>query len=441
MSSAPPEFSLSMLLNAARNHWLAGSFVMLVTMCLAVLAMIFLPRSYHSEAMIFVKLGRETVSLDPTASTGNRVSVLESRDNEINSIRDMLYSRNIMEQVADRIGPEVILGDAPLSDENFESNYVPGTDYKDSPRQKAILELSENTDVVNSRKSSVLTITTQSKSPELAQRILKEYLEVYLGMHRNAHQTPQSNQFFEKQAKLLKVQWQEAMKSLQITKEDAGVVSIQGAKDNLKFQTNEAESALMSVESNLASSRAKLERFETIISKNPLDQQRVRDEFLATKGEMSAMSAEKEALQSQLEEMLDKAAKLNRNEVSIGGLEQEVAMAAANFAQYENLHEQTRIEQALDTDRFTNVRIVQQPSFVPKPVSPRKTLIGLAGLVAGTAGAVLIAVFLEIFMGPTHPEQKEEQLAPDPDYPANDEFTATEAEMGIAREVADAANG
>ena len=193
MSGATPEFSLSMLLSAAKNHWFAGGVVMFVTLLLAVLAMIFLPRSYHSEAMIFVKLGRETVSLDPTATTGNQISVIESRDNEINSIRDMLYSRGIMEKVADRIGPEVILGDAPLTDESFETNFVTGTDYRNSPRQKAVLELSENTHVITSRKSSVLTQVAESKSPELAQRILNEYLDVYLAMHTEAHQTPQSN--------------------------------------------------------------------------------------------------------------------------------------------------------------------------------------------------------------------------------------------------------
>ncbi len=414
---------------------------MFLTLALAVLAMIFLPRKYHSEAMIFVKLGRETVSLDPTASTGNRVSVLESRDNEINSIRDMLYSRGIMEKVADRIGPEVILGDAPLTDENFESNFVPGTDYKNSPRQKAILELSENTDVINSRKSSVLTLITKASSPELAQRILKEYVDVYLAMHNDAHQTPQSNQFFQEQSKLLKIQWQESMKALQIAKEDAGVVTIEGAKENLKVQTHETETLLMSVLSRLASNQAKLEKYEAIIGKNPLDQQRIHGAYLSTKTELSATLAEKEAIETQLERMLAKAAKLNRAEVSIGGLEQEVQMAATNFAQYQELHEQTRIEEALHNDRFTNVRIVQEPSFVPKPISPKKMLIGMAGIVAGTSGAVLIAVFLELFMTPNRPEDQDDLSGPEPDYPDNDEFTATETEMELAREVVDATNG
>ena len=441
MPGAPPQLSLSTLLSAARNHWFAGSMVMFLTGMLAVLAMIFLPRSYHSEAMIFIKLGRETVSLDPTASTGSMVSVLESRDNEINSIRDMLYSRGIMEKVADRIGPDVILGDASLTDESFESNHVAGTDYKNSPRQQAIQSLRESTDVVNSRQSSVLILTTEASSPELAQRILKEYLDVYLEMHTDAHQTPQSNKFFEEQSKLLKIQWQESMKALQIAKEDAGVVSVEGARDNLEQQTSATETLLMSVKSRLASTEARMKKFEAIIEKNPLDQQRIRDQYLLTNGELSAMVAEKKTLESQLEEMLEKAAKLNRDEVTIGGLEQERNIAATNFAQYEELLEQTRIEEALHSNRFTNVRIVQEPSFVPKPVSPKKTLIGAAGLVAGTSGAVLIAVFLELFMTPGRRGGQNDLLVSEPDYPDNDEFTVAETPAEFAREVADAANG
>ena len=91
-SEALKSFSLSTFISAARNHWYPAALVFGGTALLAVLAMIFLPRTYHSGAMLFVKLGRETVSLDPTATTGSTISVLDTRDNEINSIRDMLYS-------------------------------------------------------------------------------------------------------------------------------------------------------------------------------------------------------------------------------------------------------------------------------------------------------------------------------------------------------------
>lgn len=393
----PNLFSVSTLIRAAKNHWFAALTVLGLTLGLAVLAMIFLPRAYESEAMIFVKLGRETVSLDPTATTGNRISVLESRDNEINSIRDMLYSRGIMEKIVDRIGPEVILGDAELTDERFEASEFPAEgDFKNSPRQKAIKQLVEDTYVISSRKSSVLVLSAEASSPELAQTILREYLDVYQMMHTEAHQTPKSNEFFKEQARLLQGQWQESMKALQIAKEEAGVVSIEGARENLKEQTNAVQSSLMSAESRLASTQAMLNKFDRLIEDNPLDQQRIRDEYLDAKANLSAMTAEKEALETQLNQLLARAAKLNRDEVAIEQLGQEVNLASTNFAQYQELYEQTRIEEALHSNRFTNVRVVQEPSFVPKPVSPKKSIIGLAGIAAGCAGAVMIAVLLEL---------------------------------------------
>jgi len=163
-----------MLFSAMKNHWFPAMVVFVVTIVLAILAMIFLPRSYVSEAMIFVKLGRETVSLDPTATTGSTISVLDTRDNEINSIRDMLYSRGLVERVVDRIGPEVILGDAEISAEIKERDPLE-KDYLNSTRQKAIKTLTEDAYVVSSRKSSVLILHVKAASPELAQRIVKEY--------------------------------------------------------------------------------------------------------------------------------------------------------------------------------------------------------------------------------------------------------------------------
>lgn len=393
--------SLWTFINAFRNHWLPAFLVFGATSLLAVLAMLLLPRTYSSESMIFVKLGRETVSLDPTATTGSTISVLESRDNEINSIRDMLSSRGIFEKIVDRIGPEVVLGDAPLTDEVKPVEESSERDYLNSPRQKAIKALIEDTAIISTRKSSVLMLKAEASSPALAQRILKEYLEVYQVMHTNAHQTPESNNFFEEQSRLLRGQWKESMKALQIAKEDAGVVSIEGARENLKVQTNSIQSSLMNVTNRLVATEAKLAKYKFLVARNPLDRARVSQERLAAQGDLSAMAAEKKALTAQLGELLDRAAKLNRDEVMIGQLKKAVDLQADNYAQYQELYEQSRIDEALSSSRFTNVRVVQQPSYIPKSVGPSRLLIAIAGLMAATTGAILIALFLELFWTPS----------------------------------------
>ena len=384
-----------MLFSALKNHWFSGMVVFIATAGAAVLAMIFLPKSYVSEAMIFVKLGRETVSLDPTATTGSTISVLDTRDNEINSIRDMLYSRGLVEEVVDRIGPDVILGEAELSAETKERDPLE-KDYLNSPRQKAIKTLTQDTYVVSSRKSSVLIVHVEAASPELAQRIVKEYLDVYQVMHTGAHQTPDSNDFFDQQSQLKRRQWQESMKALQVAKEDAGVVSIEGARENLKEQTHTIESSLMGTISTLSSTRARLKKFKLLIDKNPLAQQQVAADYVEAKADLAALLAQKATLESQLKELLDKAAKLNQSEVLIGQLQTTVEKQSDSYSQYLELYEQSRIDEALHSSRFTNVRIVQQPSFVPKAVSPKKSIIGAVGLVAATTGAVMIAVLLEL---------------------------------------------
>ncbi len=384
-----------MLFSALKNHWFSGMVVFIATAGAAVLAMIFLPKSYVSEAMIFVKLGRETVSLDPTATTGSTISVLDTRDNEINSIRDMLYSRGLVEEVVDRIGPDVILGEAELSAETKERDPLE-KDYLNSPRQKAIKTLTQDTYVVSSRKSSVLIVHVEAASPELAQRIVKEYLDVYQVMHTGAHQTPDSNDFFDQQSQLKRRQWQESMKALQVAKEDAGVVSIEGARENLKEQTHTIESSLMGTISTLSSTRARLKKFKLLIDKNPLAQQQVAADYVEAKADLAALLAQKATLESQLKELLDKAAKLNQSEVLIGQLQTTVEKQADSYSQYLELYEQSRIDEALHSSRFTNVRIVQQPSFVPKAISPKKSIIAALGLVAATTGAVMIAVLLEL---------------------------------------------
>lgn len=421
-SEALKSFSLSTFISAARNHWYPAALVFGGTALLAVLAMIFLPRTYHSGAMLFVKLGRETVSLDPTATTGSTISVLDTRDNEINSIRDMLYSRGIVEKVVDRIGPEVVLGDAELTDEVREVDRFAQEDYRNSPRQKAIRQLIEDTYVESSRKSSVLTLNSKGSSPELAQRIVREYLEVYQTMHTDAHQTPESNNFFREQARLTRSEWEQSMKHLQIAKEDAGVASIEGARDNLKEQTNAIQSSLMGVTSSLLSTQARLDKFKFLGSRNPLDKQRITQGRLEAQATLSALIAQKKTLKTQLSQLIDRAAELNRDEVMIGQIETEVALNAADYERYQGLYEQSRIDKALHSSRFTNVRVVQPPSFVPKPISPKKSLIAAAGLVAATTGAILTALFLELFWVPGWLPKKEGSSDLESEILENNEF-------------------
>ena len=395
MNSESP-ISLKFLYDALRINRGTAILAFVSIMVLTSLAIIFLPREYRSEAIIFVRLGRESVSLDPTATTGSTISVLESRDNEVNSIRDMLHSRTLLETVVDRLGPEVVLGDEDIPAELLPIDDAAEDDFERSPRQKAIKLLLKKLYVISARKSSVLQIGVDVSSPKLAQRVLQVYLDSYKAMHTAAHQTPDSNEFFAKQSTLLQKQWKTSMNELREIKKDAGVVSIVGAQDILKDQVNETQTQIMDVRSQRDATAARLKKFESL-STQPLVVRKVRDSLIEAKTDLAAMEAELETLEKQMAELLDRSAELNRVEVKIKELEQEVSVSETNYGQYRELHEQTRIEEALLTSKFTNVKIVQAPTYIPKAVSPKKRLIAVTGFLAAVTGALLAVLLLEFW--------------------------------------------
>src|SRR6185369_2441662 len=62
------------------------------------------PRKYRSEAKVLVRMGRESITLDPTATTGQFVAMAESRDSELHAIEELLTSRVLAEKIVARFG-------------------------------------------------------------------------------------------------------------------------------------------------------------------------------------------------------------------------------------------------------------------------------------------------------------------------------------------------
>ena len=385
------------IMMAPLKHKFKAAFIFVLPILLAVAAAFYLPKSYRSDAMIFVRLGRESVSLDPTASAGSIIPVFESRENEVNSIRDMLYSGGLSVKVVDRIGPEVILGNEPLGEVPDTFPDPPEGDVKGSPRQLAIKLLNEKISIVNSRKSSVIVTSCEAKSPKLAQKILEVYMDAYKQMHSLAHQTSKSNHFFEQQTDLLKTQWKDALEKLRQAKANAGVVSISGMQENLKTQSIASQSRLMQVERELMTTEKTLNTL-TELSKKPMNARGVREDLKKATVGLASLQGERATLERQIKQLVERAAKLNSDEVIVRQLEEEVSTKKATFLEYQELYEQTRIDEELRSNKFTNVRVVQEPSFVPKPVSPKKKIVIAAGVFVGATGAILVSLLFELFL-------------------------------------------
>ena len=113
MAPAPMNLYDSLALHKRPMMW-TFSLIMLLTIAVTFLA----PKKFTSEAKLFVRLGRESVAMDPTATatTDQVVMVHESREYEINSVLELLKSRAVLSGVVAGVGPLVVLGREVESD-------------------------------------------------------------------------------------------------------------------------------------------------------------------------------------------------------------------------------------------------------------------------------------------------------------------------------------
>ena len=245
---------------------------------LVVLAITFLsPNIYRSEASLLVKLGRESVTIDPTAAIGQISNVSQDRSNEINSELQILRSRDLFETVVSRLGVETFQNDHATSDPTRNSaieeslGWIKGiksvlkarlmTLLKIDPepekvrkqieREKIIGQLMEHLGAQVESKSNVITLSYESKSPEMAHAVLREIIAAYLDKHMAIHRTGGSYQFFEQQSEKVKKNIEDAGKSLNEIKNQTGIASFEkqgtlllGRIDFLKRNLQETEASL-----------------------------------------------------------------------------------------------------------------------------------------------------------------------------------------------------
>jgi capsular exopolysaccharide synthesis family protein len=180
------------------------------------------PKIYRSEAEILIKIGKESVILDPTVAPNQIVSVAAGaqRENEVNSEMEILKKSDLILRVVDTIGVEGILNgyyrDAgevnivrrilsfPFSllgkatfflSTLFESDEIKELKKKDQALRRVLSDL----DVKAVKKSNSITLTYDARSPRMAQDVLSKLIEAYLDKHIQVHLTEGSYKFFVEQ--------------------------------------------------------------------------------------------------------------------------------------------------------------------------------------------------------------------------------------------------
>ena len=249
---------------------------------LATLVLLFAPRKYRSEARLFLQVGRESVRLDPTATTGQMIGLQQSgRDNEVASAMEILRSRGIIEKVVDRLTPEVVMGQS--GDGQAEPN--PVADYALAPlryavrtiksidpisnREEAIVALSRNFEVDAEHDSTVLVLTVDAETPKLAQQIMQAIVEVYSEEHVRLHRTTGSKDFFVQQRDELQKELTAAEDAFRKAKSRMGLASIDSRRNSIETRLSGVEVARNSTHQGIAAAEAQIAELKSQLQALP----------------------------------------------------------------------------------------------------------------------------------------------------------------------------
>lgn len=250
---------------------------------------------YLSEAELMVRLGRETVSLDPTATTGQVITTIGmTREGEINTELEIIRSREIAEKVVDSIGQEAFMPavEAPRKQSLLEQW---GLSKPISNRDAVMLSVMKNLNVEVQKDSWIIRVSYEAKSPKLAQTVLSKVVECYLEKHINVHRTPGSYQFFVRQSDHLRSNLANAENELRGLKNSTGIFSQEEQQKIMLGRVGTLQAEIDSRESELASSKAKVEELQKKIANTP--------ELVVTEATVGFSNAAADAMRARLYEL------------------------------------------------------------------------------------------------------------------------------------------
>jgi polysaccharide biosynthesis protein PslE len=256
---------------ALRRNWRYSAAFFAAVMLLTLVGSFLLPRTYYSDARLFVRFGRTAV-MDPTATAGSGqvVSLYDTRESELNSLLEVLRSRSLLERVVDAVGAENILAGRVSDTPDQKGPTVgPAAPSRDPRHQQALAKLEKSVSIAVPRKTSTIIIGCKAERPEIAQQIVAKLVAAYMDEHLRVHHTDGSHAFFQEQTKLLEQRWQAAVAKVRKAKDDWKILTFEGKRKNCETTIADIESKRLTAAAELSSSEARIKDLTASIASLP----------------------------------------------------------------------------------------------------------------------------------------------------------------------------
>jgi len=253
-------------------------------------ALLLLPRTYASEAKLNMRVGRESVGLDPSATTSPTLTMQKTQEEEVNSALELLNSRTLCELIVDEIGVAAVLdgrlpnpdGKTNASGNSFGitsiiSNAMDGlltlSGVRDpiGDRERAITKLGSSIQTHAPKKSTSLSLSARAKTPAMAQAIVQSLSKHFIDRHVQSSITDGSLEFFTAESLQAETKLNELLETRATLMKQNQLASIDSRREMLTKQQSEVETHLLAALANRKEAEARIADLKELVPKTPVD--------------------------------------------------------------------------------------------------------------------------------------------------------------------------
>ena len=279
--------TVNRVLMALRRRWFAIAFFTIVGTLATLALLISLPNVYQSESVLYIKIGRGTVAIDPaTSASGSHISLMDSRQTEINSVKEMLTSRIVVERAVQAVGVDRVMEQMPWYEAIVKSTRGTISDWVDQAQatltgktleevktkydslsaaevadleklEEAVERVSDTFFVRSTKDSYTLQLACRAYSPILARDLCQAIVDEYRKVHVEAHSVRGSLAFFEQQYDESKSRLQSLENELRDTKNRTQMMTIPGKQELVLAEIKQLQTDLLKVSSEVSAARAR----------------------------------------------------------------------------------------------------------------------------------------------------------------------------------------
>jgi uncharacterized protein involved in exopolysaccharide biosynthesis len=118
----------------------------------------------------------------------------------------------------------------------------------------------------------------------------------------------------------------------------------------------------------------------------------IDQQLLTAESELTPITSQIEGYKGQIGNFDEQLKQLQESELEVNNLERQILSLTADLQNLRTNLEQARLAENMDQAKVSSVSIIDAPRLEPRPVFPKKTFFGLAGIAIGLVIAGMIAL-------------------------------------------------